>query len=281
MIRLLAIVLAASAPGLLAGPDAIGVASSKGKLEVDGVRLEGHGNVNSGSVVRTADLAGRVDLNQVAVTLGPRTQVKLYAGRMVLTEGVSLVSARRDYTVEALGLQVAPSAGSAVARIEYLNAGRVAVGAVNGELAVRGAGGILVARVKSGSAVAFDQAPAGSHTTTVTGEIRRENGKYLLSDRATGLTVELTGRGLDSHTGKRVRVSGTGRPNADDTSQVVEVASVTAAPSKGNSDEPVPGGGASGGMPLVFMANPLLWTTVIVGAGVGLGYGIYEATNSN
>ncbi|MBM3724358.1 MAG: hypothetical protein FJW40_02885 [Acidobacteria bacterium] len=286
------VILIALAVNLMAGEGPLGVVNSRGNLQVDRMPVSGQGSVNSGSVVQTADHASRVDLSQVAVTLGPRSQARFYQDRLLLAEGQGVVAARRNFTVEALGFRVSPSDGSAVARVEYADPRRIVVAALNGGLTVKGEGGITVARVRSGTALTLE--PGEGRTSIVTGHVRHEGGKFLLSDRTTGLTVELSGRGLEAHTGKHVRVTGEARANRDGTSQVIEVTSITVARVRETDEEPVPGGGAPtkktksvstaskagklGGMSTG--AKTALALTVI-GGGVGLGVGIYEATASN
>jgi hypothetical protein len=83
----------------------------------------------------------------------------------------------------------------------------VGVAALTGSFRVLNARGVLVANVPAGTALAFEpQAPAA--LTYVTGTLTDRSGHFLLTDRVTRVTVEVTGQRLAAHVGQVVGVSG-------------------------------------------------------------------------
>jgi hypothetical protein len=130
---------------------------------------------------------------------------------------------------------------------------------------VRNSSGILVARVYPGRALEFDpQAGGNSKEMKLSGKLTKTNGKYLLTDSATSVTVELTGAGLESHVGRTIAVTGTqiGESAVRGATVLVQVASVSG----------VAAGAAAAGTAAAAVAGHSIGAaTIAVVSGVAVG----------
>lgn len=191
----------------------IGQAISQGGMDVDHAQAAGIAPLSSGSTIRTGEAPGRIVLqNGVRGALGPASQAEIYADRLVLQSGHATVTAGSGYQIQAGSYVITPDPG-ARANIE-LHQGQVNVGAASAPVAVTNHQGILLARVTPGSALSFEPVPATA-PSHYTGTLTRKDGHFYLTDELTHVQVELVGKDLASHVGKRIGITGTTTGTAD------------------------------------------------------------------
>jgi hypothetical protein len=132
---------------------------------------------------------------------------------MILEKGETRIENIVGFHLEALGLVVrpgvGPGAGSSRGQIGIEGTTRLRVSAVTGTFRVWNARGVLVANVAAGSALAFEPQPvAGAAATKVTGTLTEQRGHFMLTDRVTRVTVEITGQRLAAYVGQVIGVTG-------------------------------------------------------------------------
>ncbi len=158
--RLVLLVLGVSVTSVLGADSVIGVASTRGSMEVNHAAIRGNANVSDGTLIRTNDTTGLVNLqNGVQVILGTKSAAAIYAGHMQLTDGGAQVSAQGGFDVEALGFRIRAENGQAVARVAYENPSRILISALNGPVRVADREGILLASVGAGTTYFFEPSP--------------------------------------------------------------------------------------------------------------------------
>lgn len=209
-------------PCVLASGPVIGLAISQGNLEVDRASVAGNANLNDGAELKTGKDSARIQLsNGGRATLGANSQGKVYAGSLALERGEGLVASPNAYTLQAKGMTVAPGSRDAVAHVA-VKGNAIWVSAINGPVKVVGANGIVMARVEAGKGLSFE--PGASSVSTMTGQLRNENGQFRLKDEISNLDVVVTGTGLARSIGKRVQVTGAAKATADGESQIITLA---------------------------------------------------------
>jgi len=235
----------------------IGMAVSNGQMQVDRSQVTGNANLSEGSTVKTGSEPSRIQLtNGRRAMLAPGSAAQVYADRLVLESGLSLV-ATPAYKLQAGGFEVVAAASDAQAQV-MVKGGVVQVAALNGPVKVRDGAGMVVAKVNAGSALDLTPGTKGDATSTMTGVLRQESGKFMMKDGLTNLDVELRGANLSGEVGRAVAVTGRASASGDRESQVIEVARLTrveadpqsggAKPTSGDSKKPSGGtGGGSGG----------------------------------
>jgi hypothetical protein len=72
-------------------------------------------------------------------------------------------------------------------------------------------------------------AQAGQASQTVSGTLTAKDGKFFLTDSATGITVEVRGEGLQKHAGQKVTATGVVAAGAAGSPQVLTVSSISRA----------------------------------------------------
>lgn len=225
-----------------AGP-VIGVAVSEGPLRLNQSLIQGNANVEAGSVVESMAAEVRVRLsNGVAASLAPQSSARFDGQGVELRSGGGVFANSNGYPVNALGFDIRPE-GNSRANL-YLADGQLQVGALSGTILVSNRDGILVARVMSGKAVAVTPAAANDSTSTMTGTLRQQSGRWILRDELTNVLSELRGAEFGEHAGKRVHVTGTTTAAAGNSDRVVEVARLTPA-AQGGAARPTSPQGAS------------------------------------
>lgn len=208
--------------GALAAEAVIGQAISQGSMDVDQALAAGIAPLSNGSVVKTTGAPGRIVLlNGVRGSLGPSSRAEVFADRMVLESGQAAISSGSGYQVQAAGYRVAPSVG-ARAKVE-IRQGQVAVGANNGFVSIANREGVLLARLRPGTALSFEPAPES--LSKLTGKVEKRGNQFFLTDELTQVQVELVGQDLSSQVGHRVQV--TGRPKQGTEHQLLEVTGST------------------------------------------------------
>jgi len=128
---------------------------------------------------------------------------------MILEKGETRIDYAVEFHLEALGLTVRAGAGSSSGRIGMEGTTRLRVSVLTGNFRVWNARGVLVANVAPGSAVAFEPQPtAAAAATKITGTLTEQRGHFMLTDRVTRVTVEVTGQRLAAYVGQVVGVTG-------------------------------------------------------------------------
>lgn len=274
-------VLAAfAAAGIAAGP-VIGVAVSESALQVNQATIQGNANLESGSVVTALAAVVRVKLaNGATATLAPSSEARFDGKKMELRSGGGVIADAGAYAVGALDFNVRPDAG---ARTQiYLYNGQLQVGALGGEVQVSNRDGLLLARVLPGKPLALSPAAANDRTSTMTGTLRQDAGRWIVRDEITNVEAELRGSTLAPLAGRRVEVTGQASAASGRSDQVIEVARLVPAgqggaarPTTGQSGSSKPGssaprsrGGQGGGMS--SGAKVALIVAVAGGAGAGV-----------
>ncbi len=265
---------------MLAATGIIGIVTADGQFQVNNSTVDGNANLRSGSVIQTMRGASRVNLmNGSNLILGASSQAKVLEDRMILERGTSQLTSKTAYALETSGYKVSPEPSSQI-RVDAKQ-GQMIVSVVYGGARVSDQSGLPIARMAAGRTIGFQAKPEAGGTSVMTGRISKENGRFVLPDETSGLTVELTGTGLDREVGKRVRVSGAAQPSADRSTQVIQVArmnrldgeaSASPSPSPSPNPGPAPSSSAqSGGTALIVM---------LVGLGVvGAAAGIIQGTS--
>lgn len=138
----------------------IGVATTRGTMQIDSAAVRGTANLSDGSSIRTNETAGQVQLqNGVQVTLGERSTAAVYSNHLELHEGSGQVAAKPGFDLDALGFRVSASGEKAVARISYQRPDRILVTAVNSGVKVSH-NGVLLAKLNAGTTYFFEPGSA-------------------------------------------------------------------------------------------------------------------------
>ena len=230
---------------LAAAPPSIGTVRSNGEFRVDGAAIRGNSTLFEGNLVETSDARSVVQLGSLQLTLLPGSSAKIYHDRTVLQRGSELVSGSGQHVVEAGGLRIASSA----VQVEIPAPGRVAVAAREGGAEVRNSTGVLVASMRAGMALAFEPQAAAATAVRMTGILIKTNGKFMLTDVTSHVTVEIQGPDLAKYVGRTIDVSGSiipGAKPASPASQVVAVSSVHVVGAAGTAGAAGAGGAAGG-----------------------------------
>ena len=232
-------VLMAVGPGAAAtGVPAIGTLITKGAFRLNHATVRSNATLFDGAIVETGATPARVDLASGAgLELESESTARVFGRRLVLERGsaqVGLTPTNAGFLVEARGLTIRSDMSSAAARIALVGERRVDVSALGGSFRVFNSGGILVAKIAAGKALALEL-QSTSRPVRVTGRLVTRGGHYLLTDETTDVTVEVSASRSDltKKLGQRVEIMGSARPDAipaGGTVQLIQVAQVTPAP---------------------------------------------------
>jgi hypothetical protein len=221
--RIILIVLLTSCLfGILPGAiSTIGVATANGSFWLDHSQVAGNANVFDGSVIETGKAMSDLSLTSgLKIRLGMDSRGQVFRGRLELEQGAGQVSGSK-YLVKARGLRIFPVTSSATVRVALGPKSLVEVAAVTGSFRVETAAGIRVANMAPGAALSFTEQAGAAPPTVVCGNAERVDGKLLLTDKTSGVTVELSGAGLTQYIGKSISV--TGNRAGNDALQVLSV----------------------------------------------------------
>lgn len=195
---------------LTAATTSIGVIRSSGDFRVDGSIVRGNSTIFDGSVIETATARSVVQVTGGQVTLAPESRAKVYRDRTVLEKGAGLLRDADKFVFEAASLQIAPGAKDSVIQVDVEGPGRIAVAARSGSAQVRNSSGVLVASLRPGMELAFDNQPGASTTSVqVSGTVEERDGNYFVTDPTSHITFQLEGTTLASYVGKKVTITGT------------------------------------------------------------------------
>jgi len=271
--------------GAVAGTTAIGTASARGSMRVDGTVVNGNATLFEGTVVETGEATTAVRLDKgVEIRLATGSRGTLYRDRLVLEKGAGELAAGR-FVVQASGLRVTPDAPNSRGVVSFQDHDTVGVSALEGSLDVANGQGFLLASVRPGHMMLFNMQQAGAAApTTVTGVLTKETDKcaagggkkFYITVQETGVKYEVTGEDLDAKVGRTVTLTGTPDPNAPPTKCAAGVLLASSVSVVGGAA----GAGAAAGASWAA-GHVLLITGVAIAAGTGLGVGVYEATKSS
>ena len=245
----------AAGPGFAAAPaPAIGTVVTTGAFRLNHATVRSNGTLFEGTMVETAAAPARMHLTSGAVLdLESESAVRVFGEHVVLERGAARIARAAGFAtgflVETRGLTIQPDTSATAARIALIGDRRVEVSALTGSFQVLNAGGMLVAKIAPGKALALEsQSTPGP--TRMTGRLVTRDGRYLLTDETTNVTLEVSGSGLTKpdlarSLGQRVEITGSAQRGGTPVSgatQLIEVAQVTPAP-------PASGGAPAGSTP--------------------------------
>lgn len=258
----------------MAGTSAIGTASARGNMRVDGYAVKGDATLFSGTVVETGQNSAALRLDKgVEVKLATDTQGTLYRDHIVLQHGSTELKTSSPFQIEARGLHVTAVQPNSTGTVSMSEENTVEVAALTGAFRVTNSRGFVLAKIKPGSAISFgasQEAPVRSATPvqmTLFGDLTSENGHYYLNLPAPdlGVVYDLTGNNLASMVGKRITITGLADFNAKPTGNASYVIDVQ------NAQEMAPPSGNSHKKAIL----------ALIGAGAaGTAIGLYAANNS-
>ncbi len=213
-----------------AGP-AIGMAIANGGFEVNHSKVWGNATLFDGNVIETNVSSSRLKLNSgVKMQLASESRARVYASRLVLEKGIGQLESA-NYSIEADKLQVSPDKTGATARVLVVSSNRVTVAAREGMVRVNNSEGVLIAKLSAGHEMTFEPQADGSVTVTrVSGILAVKDGKFVVVDRVTNVTMQLQGTGLEDQVGNLVEITGTvdaEAPTVAGASQLIDVTKVT------------------------------------------------------
>jgi hypothetical protein len=207
--RLLLVAALSVAVAFAASPS-IGLAVANGTFQIDKSNVYGNTNLFDGSLIETAAVSSDLVLhNGARLRLGSESQARVLPDRLMLEKGQTEISASSGYSVEALGLRVAPESPQSRLAVAYSGPSRIQVAALLGSARISGLNGVLIANVPTGTALDLEpQAAGAAAASTLSGVLESKKGAFLLPDDASHVTYTLLGAGLDQFVGKCVEVTG-------------------------------------------------------------------------
>ncbi len=221
--------LCAVSTGFGANP-AIGLVIVNGSFQIDHSNVRGSATLFDGNVIETKGASSQLQLsNGVNLRLASETRARVYGSRLVLEKGIGEVESV-NYRIEADTLRVEADKPGATARVQITGPNRVLVAAHDGAVNVKNGQGVLIARLEKGREMIFEPQDASSTTVTkVSGILSIKDGKFIVIDRVTNVTMELRGTGLEAEVGNLVEITGTvdsAAPTVAGASQLIDVTSI-------------------------------------------------------
>lgn len=232
-----------------AGTPAIGLVVADGSFQLDHSQVWSSATLFDGNVIETNVSSSQVQLNNgVNVRLAAETRARVYASRLVLEKGIGQVESTK-YRIEAASLRVEADQPGATARVQMAGPKRVVVAARDGMVRVSNGDGVLIARLDSGHEMTFEPQEGGGATITkVSGILALKDGKFIVIDRITNVTMQVQGAGLEAEVGNLVEITGTvdsAAPTVAGASQTINVTSIKRL-TKGAREAGAAGAGAAG-----------------------------------
>lgn len=171
------LIVGLSVTSVLLADALIGVASTRGSMEVNDATVRGNANVLEGASIRTNETSSQVNLqNGAEVILEQRSVARIHTGRVQLVEGAAQATIRGGFDIEALGFHVTCEKSKASARVSYANPNRVLVSALSGPINVLNRDGVLLTRVATGSTYFFEQDPPQDQAAATAGKKNSKSG---------------------------------------------------------------------------------------------------------
>jgi hypothetical protein len=225
----------------------IGLAVANGSFQLDHATVHGSATLFDGNVIETQGTSPRLQLNQgVKLQLSPDSRARVYGSRLVLEKGMGRLESA-NYPIEADGLQIVADQAGAAARVQLSGTNRIIVAASDGPIHVNNSGGVLIARLTSGKEMTFEPQEAGI-ATKVSGILALKNGKFIVVDRVTNVTMQVQGANLEAEVGNLVEITGKvdpAPPTVAGASQLIDVTSIKRLTK--SSKAAAAGAGAAGG----------------------------------
>jgi hypothetical protein len=187
----------------------VGMITAEGRLWVDSAGVSNHATLFEGSVVQTDESPANLRLaGGERVWLDVASRADVFQDHLILEKGSAQIDAGSAFRIEARTLRVTLASPESRAMVSMRDAGAVQVGALNGEVQVRNAKDVMVARVATGRSL--DLRPESAGASLVTGCVSKLGKSLVLQDEVSGVRVELRGDGgLNAYLGKRIQVTGT------------------------------------------------------------------------
>jgi hypothetical protein len=285
------LLLVVSICGILSAANStIGVAMTNGNFVLDRSTVVGNANVFDGSVIETGQAMSDLTLsNGLKLRLGTESRGQVFLDRLVLEKGAGQVSGGK-YVVEAGRLRVMPDNSTATARVAFGSRNLVEVAAIGGPVRVMTAEGTPLANITAGSALSFTNQAGASTPTTLCGTVVRSNGKLMLTDTTTKVTLELKGADLDRYVGKSISVSGNmagndalqvlGSPKTDSCG-VVPAGAIGAAGAAGAGATGAAGAGAAAGLSTAAIAGIAIAGATGLSLGLAGAKGAFSGSNAS
>jgi len=214
--------------GFAAG-SAIGLVVANGSFQLDHSTVWASATLFDGNVIETNVSSSQLQLSKgVNLRLAAQTRARVYESRLVLEKGIGQL-ASTNYRIEAATLRVEVDKPGATARVQLAGPERVVVAARDGSVRVTNAEGVLVARLRSGGEMTFEPQDVSVVATKVSGILALKDGKFIVVDRVTNVTMQVQGAGLEAEVGKLVEITGTvdpAPPTVPGASQLINVTSI-------------------------------------------------------
>jgi hypothetical protein len=227
---LLALVFVCTVTSFTATGPAIGSATANGSFLVDSSKIWRNTTLFEGSIVETITAPSDVRLNDgLQVRLAADSRARVYRSRIVLERGLSQLQAAVDTPLEARTLKIYSASAGSVAQLRLGDSNKVHVAAVKGSLRVTNASGVLVANLAAPAALAFDTQAGPAASARISGCLLTKDGKFIVADRTTRVTMEVYGAGLEKQVGNQVELTGTAdaeTPSVAGASQRINVTAI-------------------------------------------------------
>ena len=235
----------------LAGTPAIGVATAKGSFRVDHSKVSGNGTLFDGTTVETDQTPSELRLEGGArFKLAPSSRGRVYRDYLLLEKGAGQFQNAGSYQIEARSLRVLAATPNSAARVALDGGNRVLVAALNGEVRVATASGVVVARLAAGKALEFDPKGSGAAVPSkISGCLEEHDGRYVLKDEIAGVTSALLGSNLAQQLRNRVEVTGSMVPAARiaGATQLIQVSNLRLLPGGCFDEDQASGSGSTSG----------------------------------
>jgi hypothetical protein len=266
-----ALILTGTVSVLMCAPPAIGIAKANGAFSVDQAGVYGNSTLFEGTAVETGKVVSDLRLqNGTELILAAGSRSKVYRDHAVLEKGAAQLKAVGTYGVQALALHVTPIGSSSTVQVALNGSNHVQVAALSGSAQVANGQGVVVATIPAGKALDLDpQAAGGAAAAHLTGCLHKKNGKYILTDETTNVTVELQGSGLDTEVGNRVDITGSMIPGATPAQGATQVTRVSNISRLGKGCGTKAGAAGAAGAARAGAAAGISITTIAIIAGVG------------
>lgn len=210
--RLTAAVFCLTVSAALGRPTVIGTAIAPGTFRIDNTTVRGNATLLDGSVIESALASPSVQIDgNVRFSLGAESRGRVFGSRIELEKGSVKLEKGASFQLAALGLSMQPG-HLAAGVVAFDGARRVQVSATRGAWQVRDAQGQVIANLPAGVTLWFEPQSAADGVTRLTGVLKDEGGRFLLTDEVTRVTVEVIGPGVAKEVGKRIEVQGLMEP---------------------------------------------------------------------
>lgn len=206
----------------------LGLAVANGSFQLDKSSVYGNASLFDGSLIETAAASSDLALlNGARLRLGTESQARIHADRLVLDKGQTEIAASSGYSIEALGLRVAPDSPQSRVVVAYNGPARIQVAALLGSARISAANGVLLANVPAGTALQLEpQAAGATPPSKFEGRVESKDGAFLLTDQLSHVTYTLAGTDPAPYLHKCVEVTGNVEAAAAGSTQVLRAIAI-------------------------------------------------------